>query len=98
MIRIQVEFPEEKARVLEALMDKAGIRTKKELLNNALSLLQWVINETEQGNKILSISDDNRKELVMPMLSYLADHARNTRYIASQQKAPCDSAQEVWLN
>jgi hypothetical protein len=70
-IRIQFELPEERVRELEQLMKEADISTKKELLNTALTLFQWVVQEKQNGNIIASIDEkQNRlKELIMPVLS-----------------------------
>src|SRR5256885_2020634 len=67
VVRIQLDFPQEKVDELNALMGKAGITTRKDLFNNALSLLAWAIKEREEGNLIASINEatDTYKELVM---------------------------------
>lgn len=71
MIRIQFELPEEKVRELENIMKRAGISTKKDLLNNSLTLFEWAVSERGLGNTIVSIDNRNKriKELVMPSLS-----------------------------
>lgn len=71
MIRVQFEITEEKFKDLEALMKKAGVRTKKDLLNNALVLLEWYIKEKEAGRVVASLDDKEHsyKEVVMPMMS-----------------------------
>lgn len=71
MARIQLEIPEEKLRELEALMEKCGIKTKKELINNALTLLDWAVNEKRTGRIIASFDQekDTVREIVMPILS-----------------------------
>jgi hypothetical protein len=74
MIRVQFEMTEEKYKEFEALMQKAGVRTKKDLLNNALVLLEWFIKEKEAGRVVASIDEKEQKykEVVMPMLSAAA--------------------------
>ncbi len=71
MIRVQFEMTEEKYKEFEALMQKAGVRTKKDLLNNALVLLEWFIKEKEAGRVVASIDEKEHKykEVIMPMLS-----------------------------
>jgi len=71
--RIQFEMPD-KAKELDALMDETGIQSKKELFNNALTLLKWAIKETRQGNSIASVDEKHGKyrELQMPILSHSA--------------------------
>jgi hypothetical protein len=70
-IRIQFELPEDRVRELEQLMAETDISTKKELLNTALTLFQWAVQEKRTGNVIASIDEkQNRlKELIMPSLS-----------------------------
>ncbi|MBI5779633.1 MAG: hypothetical protein HZA49_09300 [Planctomycetes bacterium] len=69
--RVQFELPESKIKELETLMKEAGIRTKKDLFNNALSLLEWAIKEKREGRIIASVDEKNHKykEVIMPLLS-----------------------------
>jgi metal-responsive CopG/Arc/MetJ family transcriptional regulator len=73
-VRIQFELPEDKVRELEALMREAGITTRKDLFNNALTLLEWAIREKRAGHAIVSLDEGNKrfKELVMPILAAVA--------------------------
>lgn len=70
MVRIQLELPVEKVQELEELMEQAKISTKKDLINNALTLLEWALNEKKEGRTIASINEKTMsyKELVMPVL------------------------------
>ena len=74
MIRLQFELSEDKVRELEALMKRTGVKTKTDFINNALTLLEWVIKEREAGRKIASVDDEQKsyRELVMPILSGLS--------------------------
>jgi hypothetical protein len=49
MNRIQIEMSDERVSELEALMEKCGIRTKKDLVNTALTLFKWAVQEKEKG-------------------------------------------------
>jgi len=75
MVRMQFELTEDQNRGLEALKDKIKVRTKKDLINNALTLLEWAIQEREKGRIIASVDEQNDryKELVMPILSAAAN-------------------------
>jgi hypothetical protein len=68
-MRIQFEISNNRLKELEALMDAAGVNTKKELLNNALTLLEWAIEEERKGRIIASLDEQTKKyrELVMPI-------------------------------
>jgi hypothetical protein len=69
--RIQLELPQDKVERLEALMKESGIKTKKELLNNALTFLEWAINERKDGKIIASVDEREKKlkELIMPLFA-----------------------------
>lgn len=69
--RIQFELSEEMALSLTRLMDDFGVRTKKDLFNNSISLLQWVSDELKNGKKIGSIEPDSESysQLMMPIFS-----------------------------
>jgi hypothetical protein len=72
-VKIQFDLTPERVKELESLMEVTGIRTRKELFNNALSLLEWAVRETYVGNIIAAIDEKNKrvKELVMPALSHV---------------------------
>jgi len=71
MTRIQIELADEKLSQFEQLMKKCGIRTKKDLINNALAVLEWTVSEKEKGNIIASVNEEENKykELCLPILS-----------------------------
>jgi metal-responsive CopG/Arc/MetJ family transcriptional regulator len=78
MKRIQFELPEEKVAELERLMDESGIKTRKDLLNNALMLLEMAIKERKEGRTLVSVDEKkNRyKEVLMPILSSIQPATR----------------------
>lgn len=69
--RLQFEVSSSRLQELEILMRKCDISTKKELFNNALTLFEWAVSESESGSKIASINDQQKKvkELQMPPLA-----------------------------
>lgn len=69
-VRLQVEMDQEQMAELEELLKLGGLKTKKDLLNNALTLLKWAAREKAKGNAICSINEQEhmRKELEMPFL------------------------------
>ena len=69
-MRIQLELSKDRANELESLMIEKQIKTKKELIENALALLEWAIREAKEGKIIVSVEKDgkNIKEVVMPIL------------------------------
>ena len=70
MIRIQLDMPDERVKELDALMEITGSVTRKELFNNALTLLEWAVKEKKQGRSIASVDEQDKKlkELIMPAL------------------------------
>jgi hypothetical protein len=73
-MRIQLDLPEEKVHELKALMEEADIETYKELFNNALTLLEWSIEESKAGRALASVdtAKDQYHMLVMPILQRVA--------------------------
>ena len=70
VVRLQLEFPDGMVKVIEDLMSVAGLRTKKEFFNNAMTLFKWAIEERRSGRQIASV-DGNcgvYRELRMPAL------------------------------
>jgi hypothetical protein len=76
-VRLQVELEPEKVRELEGMMEAGHVRTKKDLINSALTLLKWAMNEVKRGRIIASVDEkeDTYKQLVMPVLEAVGDRA-----------------------
>jgi|WetSurMetagenome_2_1015567.scaffolds.fasta_scaffold330645_2 hypothetical protein len=76
IVRLQFEISEGRLKELEDLMDVTGTGTKKELLNNSLTLLEWAVNEKKRGNMIASVNEDEKKykEITMPILENVKKH------------------------
>jgi hypothetical protein len=74
MTRIQIELSEQANLELEALMEEVGLRTKKDLINNALTLLEWAIRARQEGWRIVALNEKEGKlkELVLPILENAA--------------------------
>ena len=68
--RFQVEIMREELTEMERLCELGGLSSKKELLNNALTLLKWAVRQKQQGYSIASVdaNGDVRRELEMPYL------------------------------
>lgn len=69
-VRIQFELSETGFQELERLMKICGVSTRKDLLNNALTLLAWAIGERRSGRIIASVDEKEHKykEIQMPVL------------------------------
>ncbi len=70
VVRLQIEINQSQKEELEHLVELTGLRTKKELLNNALTLLKWAVRERARGSSICSVNEKAGvyKELQMPIL------------------------------
>jgi hypothetical protein len=81
VVRLQVELDREKNEELEAMMREGNVRTKKDLINSALTLLKWAMNERKEGRIIASVDEekDTYKQLVMPILEVVKPQVRVAR-------------------
>lgn len=70
VIRFQVEIDQEQMNELERLQTLGGLRSKRELLDNAITLLKWAARERGRGCSIVSMNEERAalKELTMPFL------------------------------
>ncbi|MGH8536612.1 MAG: hypothetical protein ACREXM_09140 [Gammaproteobacteria bacterium] len=77
-MRIQFELTEEKANELTQLMNT--ISTKKDLFENALTFLEWAVNELQQDpDRIIGSikeKEDTYKELQMAAFSNARSKAK----------------------
>lgn len=72
-MRIQYEVSKKQEEAIKTLMEITGVKTRIDLLNNALSLFEWAVNEKKSGRSIASLdeTDNVKREIVMPALSSL---------------------------
>jgi len=70
MIRIQLDLPEDQVQELDELMKETKIVTRKDLINNALTLFQWAAKSKRAGRIVASLDEatGTARELVMPAL------------------------------
>jgi len=87
-LRIQFELSADKFEELEALRDELKVTTKKDLFNNALTLLEWVVEQKKNGRTIAAVDEkkNSYKELVMPIFSALSG-SKKTRKGETRKKA-----------
>jgi hypothetical protein len=97
VIRLQIEIDAAQMKELETLAQLSGVRTKKDLLNNALTLLKWAARQRMQGYTIQSVSqaDGVVKELEMPLLETLAAAARRQHASGIAGEKPSESTEPV---
>jgi hypothetical protein len=89
LIRLQVEIEPNKMAELERLQELGSLRTKKDLLDNAVTILKWAARETAKGHSIASLnqSEGTVRVLQMPFLDNVALNAASgppTEFAAPQ--------------
>ncbi|RYZ74486.1 MAG: hypothetical protein EOP09_00355 [Proteobacteria bacterium] len=75
-VRLQVDMTKERLDGIDKLVTITGMASRKELLDNALTLMAWAIRETRCGNLIASMnrSDNSFREVTMPCLHYASEN------------------------
>ncbi len=67
MKRVQLDFEDDEVGVLDELAKDTSLSTRKALFTNAITLLEWAVNEVKQGNKVGSSHPDGSfSEITMP--------------------------------
>lgn len=71
---LKFEITEERMRELNELKRILGLKSNKDLFNNALTLLEWAVKERKQGRIIASVDSEGKKykEIILPCLEYVA--------------------------
>lgn len=74
--KLQVELNQNQLDALNELQDAGGLRTKKELLDNALTLLKWAVRQKREGNLIVSMNaaTGGIRELQLPYLEAVREN------------------------
>ena len=70
MARLQLDLTETSDEVIVTLMKLCDLRTKKDVVENALMLLGWAAREASHGNTIAAIDGKNEifREIEIPAL------------------------------
>lgn len=78
-MRLNFDFADERVGDLKQLQAETGAESMKDLVNNALSLLEWAVKETEDGNEIAAVNqgDETYRVLVLPLLQRVAKRKVN---------------------
>lgn len=73
-MRIQLDLDEKSMKLLDNLKTAIGVKTHKELFNNAITLLDWAVRQRSNGYVIAALDDENKtfRELQMPALEHVA--------------------------
>jgi hypothetical protein len=67
-MRLQFEMTEERVKEIDELIDRLGLKTRVNLLNEALTFYEWAVREREAGRIIASVDEeeDKYKEVELP--------------------------------
>ena len=70
MARLQLDLSDTQDELITELMAVCDLRTKKDVIENALMLLGWAATEVQRGLLIAAIDDTNKvyKEIETPAL------------------------------
>ncbi len=88
--RVQFLMSDDKLKALDALVEKTGVGTRTDLINNALTLLGWAVKERTAERSIASVDGNgNIKEVELPALLLIAqpDSDTQSRSEVAQQPA-----------
>ena len=80
-MRLNLEVNAAQMASLKKLQSNTGASTMKDLVNNALSVLEWVGEEMSNDNEIAAVNEQRRtyRVLVSPLLLQVKDRAKQNR-------------------
>ena len=69
-MRVQLDFDPQGLKMIEELKKQTGLRTHKDLFNNALTILSWAVHQRMAGRTGAAVYEQNEKyrDLQMPVL------------------------------
>ena len=78
-MRLNMEISENQMASFNELKDRTGASTMKDLINNALTILEWLVNETAHGNDIAAVNESGTayRVLITPLLQHVAKAERS---------------------
>jgi len=87
-VKFSFEMKPENSDRIEELARQVGV-TKMQIFNNALSLLDWAVEEVKKGRVIASVDEENKKykKILLPLLGSYAMVERAER---KQQEIPTE--------
>jgi hypothetical protein len=75
-IRVQLDFRPDEVGSLDALRDRCALRSRADAVRLALGLMEWVAQQTDQGNQIVSIGAQPLAPLTVPGLTHRIPNQR----------------------
>jgi len=73
-MRLNLAFSEQRVGDLKRLLDETDTTTMKDLVNNAFTILEWAVDETNAGNEIAAVNEKKQvfRVLITPILQKVA--------------------------
>lgn len=68
--KFQLKVSDKERRLLEDMMERAGIDDEYDLFTSASVLLMWVIRQREHGRKIVSLNPDDEQFIELNMAMF----------------------------
>ena len=71
MARFQLDLSDTLDELLNDLMKEADLRTKKDVVENAVMLLGWAVREVQRGRTIAAVDEERKvyREIETPALA-----------------------------
>jgi hypothetical protein len=83
--RVQLDLSLREVERMNWMMEVCGIETRKDLFNNALTVLEWVVGEVVEGKKIASFNDSTKERSILSMPVLNTATVRGGRYMAKDE-------------
>jgi hypothetical protein len=77
-MRLNLEISNAKMDALKALQKQTGAGSMKDLVNNALTIFEWTVNETAKGNEIAAVNE--KEEVYRVLITPLLENAKNSSH------------------
>jgi hypothetical protein len=89
-MRLNLEISKAQMDSVKALMLRVGARDMKDLINSALSVMEWAVDETSSGNEIVALDAgmNSYRVLVTPPLQYVRHQRRKKQELDAVATKP----------
>ncbi len=68
-IRVQLDLHEDELKSLDFLRDRCALKSRADTVRLALGLVEWVAQQTDDGNQIVSVGKCQLAPLTIPGLT-----------------------------
>lgn len=96
--RFQMDLSNADMELINRLATLAGLKTKKELLLNAVTLFKWAAQEAMYGRTVCTVSESDGKirQLELPALSTIVEGSRQfSREVSEQSGTPAETSRPL---